>query len=74
MPVTMSALIFPLILLLNFYVAKDLSMLYLALMVAVGFLFLVNIKIKKPSNFLVYTLIGIGAIEFFAMLIILLTH
>ena len=74
LPVTMSALIFPLILLLNFCVAKDLSMLYSALMVGVGFLFLVNIKIKKPSNVLVYALIGIGAIEFFAMLIILLAH
>lgn len=72
MPVTMAALIFPLILTMNYFIPRDFSVLYTLMMVIVGILFLVNVRIKKPSNKLVYALVCVGAIEFVLMLLILL--
>lgn len=74
MPVTMSALIFPLILLLNFYMPEDFSVLYSVMMLVVAALFLTPIKIRKPGPKLTYALIGIGFVEFVLMITVLGLH
>lgn len=64
LPVTSAALVFPLIMLLQFLTPKDLTALYLAGLVVVGILFISKIQVKKPDSKGLIKLIVIGAIEF----------
>lgn len=68
LPVTSAALIFPLIMLLQFLTPKDLTALYFAGLVVVGFLFISKITVKKPDNKGLRRLIIIGAIEFLLLI------
>lgn len=68
LPVTSAALIFPLIMLLQFLTPKDLTALYFAGLVVVGALFVSKISVKKPDSKGLCRLIMIGAIEFLLML------
>lgn len=67
LPVTSAALIFPLIMLLQFLTPKDLTALYFAGLVVVGGLFISRISVKKPDNRGLCRLIAIGAVEFLLM-------
>ena len=64
LPVTSAALVFPLIMLLQFLTPKDLTALYLAGLVVVCILFISKIQVKKPDSKGLIKLIVIGAIEF----------
>lgn len=68
LPVTSAALIFPLIMLLQFLTPKDLTALYFAGLVIVGGLFVSKISVKKPDSKGLCRLIAIGAVEFLLML------
>lgn len=68
LPVTSAALIFPLIMLLQFLTLKDLTALYFAGLVVVGFLFITKITVKKPDNKGLMKLIIIGAVEFLLLI------
>lgn len=68
LPVTSAALIFPLIMLLQFLTPKDLTALYFAGLVVVGGLFVSKISVKKPDSKGLCRLIAIGAVEFLLML------
>jgi len=68
LPVTSAALIFPLIMLLQFLTPKDLTALYFAGLVVVGALFVSKISVKKPDNKGLCRLIIIGAIEFLLLI------
>ena len=68
MPVTSAALIFPVIMLLQFLTLKDLTALYFAGLVVVGLLFISKITVKKPDNKGLMKLIIIGAVEFLLLI------
>ena len=50
MPVTTAALIFPLILMIHRFTRFDLTVLYFIVMLIVAFLFLANVKVRKPGK------------------------
>lgn len=72
LPVTMSALIFPFILMLNYLLPMYLGYVYLLAMALTGILFICRFKIKKPGRRGRNILLAIGAVEFFLLLISLL--
>ena len=63
-PVTSAALVFPTILLMQYILPLDITMVYFAFMMLLGFLFLSNIQIKKPGFKGIMVMILIGAVEF----------
>ena len=63
LPVTSSALVFPTILLIHIFCNADLTLLYFIFLFIVGFLFVADIKIKKPTTKGVLVMIGIGLVE-----------
>lgn len=71
LPVTSSALIFPTVLLLQFITAADITPVYFAVMIATGFMFIVDVKIPKPGLRGILALIGVGVIEFIVFIIAL---
>ncbi len=70
LPVTMAALIFPLLLFLNYYFPQNLSMLYIAALIVTGFLFLGKFRIRKPGWGIILCLLAIGAVEFLLLIIL----
>ena len=72
LPVTMAALIFPFILMLNYLLPLYLGYVYLVVMVITGILFICRFKIKKPGRRGRNILLAIGAVEFLLLLISLL--
>ena len=72
LPVTAAALIFPVTLLMHYFIPKDLSNLYIALLLATGFLFLGKFRVKKPGKRLLTVLLIAGAVEFVLLLLMLL--
>lgn len=72
LPVTTAALIFPTALLMNYFIPKDLSKLYLLFLVITGLLFLGRFRVKKPGKRLLATLLAVGAAIFVLLLLMLL--
>ena len=64
LPVTASALIFPLVMMVHFYSRLDLTVNYFVVMLTVAFLFVFNIRIPKPGKIGLTIIIIIGLIEF----------
>ena len=69
LPVTSSALIFPLILLLQYVIPADVTPIYFATALICAAAFLSPIRIRKPGLRGVLILVGIGAVEFLLILI-----
>ena len=69
LPVTSAALIFPLVLLLQYVIPADLTPVYFAAAVFCTAAFLSPVQIRKPGLRGVLILVGIGAVEFLLMLI-----
>ena len=63
LPVTSAALVFPTILLIHIFCSADLTLLYFIFLAIVGFIFVSNIQIKKPTTKGVLIMIGLGIIE-----------
>ena len=63
LPVTSAALVFPTILLIHIFCSADLTLLYFIFLAIVGFLFVSEIQIKKPTTRGVLIMIAIGLIE-----------
>lgn len=70
LPVTTSALIFPAILLLQYCAPKDFCAVYFAVMLITAFAFLAKFRIAKPGMRGILGLVGIGALEFIAIIIL----
>jgi CDP-diacylglycerol--serine O-phosphatidyltransferase len=68
LPVTSAALIFPFVLLLQYLTKKDITLIYLAVSILTGILFLSPVRIAKPGLRGILIMVGIGAVEFFLML------
>ena len=63
LPVTSSALVFPTILLLHIFFKADLTLLYFLFLAIVGFLFVSDIQVKKPTTKGILAMIAFGIIE-----------
>ena len=63
LPVTSAALVFPTILLIHIFCNADLTLLYFAFLIVIGFLFISKIQVKKPTLKGIIIMIAIGAIE-----------
>lgn len=72
LPVTSAALIFPTVLMLNYITDFDITPVYFAVAMLVGFLFLSKIQIKKPGMRGILMLVGVGAVEFLIMAVLYL--
>lgn len=73
LPVTSSALILPTFIIVNISLRTqgvDISCLYYLLLVIVGVMFISKFKLKKPTTAIIYSFVGIGAIEFFIVVIV----
>lgn len=72
LPVTSAALVFPTVLMLQFITPIDITPVYFAVAVLMGFLFLSKIQIKKPGLRGILMLVGVGALEFLIMALLYL--
>lgn len=63
LPVTSAALIFPLVLLIHYVVPVDLTLLYMAVALITGFLFLSRIKVPKPGLRGIMGMVLVGVVE-----------
>lgn len=70
LPVTSAALIFPSFLLLNHFLDADLTIGYYAIMLLMAFAFVGRFNIRKPGLKGILIMIGIGLIEFIAILLL----
>ena len=70
LPVTSAALIFPMVLLVHYFLPADITPLYFSAMLFVGVLFVSKIKITKPGLRGVLIMVALGALEFVALLLL----
>ena len=63
LPVTSAALIFPTILLFQYFIPKDITIVYFIVMILTGFAFLTRFKITKPGMRGILIMVAIGALE-----------
>jgi CDP-diacylglycerol--serine O-phosphatidyltransferase len=64
LPVTASALIFPTVLMLQYILPDDVTMLYFVMMAITGIAFISPFQVVKPGLRGILIMIGIGAAEF----------
>lgn len=69
LPVTSAALIFPLVLLVNYLVPTDITLVYMLVAVITGFLFLSKLRIPKPGTKGVMLMVAAGAAEGILLLV-----
>ena len=76
MPVTTAALVFPLVLVLHYFLRFDLSIIYFVVMLAMAFLFVGNFKVPKPGKKTLGVLVAVGLVELvmFVVIKILAAH
>ncbi|MCR4923017.1 MAG: CDP-alcohol phosphatidyltransferase family protein [Lachnospiraceae bacterium] len=68
LPVTTAALIFPILLSLQYITPFDITPFYFIAMLIVSLLFIMPIKVKKPSTRGILIMVAIGAIDFITIL------
>ena len=64
LPVTSAALIFPTVLLFQYLIPKDITLVYFGVMILTAFLFVSKMQVKKPGIHGILTMVAIGVIEF----------
>ena len=69
-PVTVSSLVFPTILLIQYILDADLSIIYLVFIVITGFAFITESKVRKPNFKMIMIMVGIGLAELIVMLFV----
>ncbi len=67
-PVTSAALVFPTVLLIQYISPKDVTLVYFVVMFVLGSLFVSKVKIPKPNLKGILIMVGIGLIEFVALI------
>ena len=70
LPVTSAALLFPTVLLIQFLTKVDITISYFATVLITGILFITPFKLKKPGTREILLMVGVGALELFAIIII----
>ena len=63
-PVTASALVFPLVMIIHFFSNWDLTIFYFLMMLIMAMAFVINIKVRKPGKLGLAFIILLGLIEF----------
>ncbi len=74
LPVTTAALVFPLTLVLHWFIKADLTIFYFWLLFIVGLMFVANFKVPKPNKKQFAIILLIGLIELIGVITILLTE
>jgi len=74
LPVTSSSLIFPSIMLIHYVLDRDITPIYLAVMLVTAFAFLAKFRIPKPGLRGILIMIGIGLVECAVLLICFLNR
>lgn len=74
LPVTISALIFPIVLVIQYITGVDLAMVYFAVLFLTGIAFVWRFKVVKPGTKGISGLLVIGVIEFALLLIFLIRN
>ena len=69
LPVTTAALAFPTVLLLQYLIPADLTLLYFAVMLIMTVLFLAKIKVPKPGTRGMMVMVVLGLIEFVFLIV-----
>ena len=69
LPVTSAAVIFPSIMMFQYVLPMDITLIYFPVILATGVLFVSKIKIPKPGLRGILIMVGIGALEFIFMII-----
>lgn len=69
LPVTASALIFPTVLMLQYILPDDVTMLYFVMMAITGIAFISPFEVVKPGLRGILIMVGIGAVEFILLAI-----
>ena len=67
LPVTSAALIFPFVLLLQYILPADVTVLYILVALLTGYLFLSKIQVRKLGTVGILGLVGLGLLEFAVM-------
>jgi CDP-diacylglycerol--serine O-phosphatidyltransferase len=68
LPVTSSALVFPLVMLVHLTCRWDLTMIYFLVMLVLAMAFVINVKVRKPGKVGLFVMIVIGLIELITIL------
>jgi CDP-diacylglycerol--serine O-phosphatidyltransferase len=68
-PVTSASLVFPTVMLFQYIIPVDITMVYFAFMIVLGFLFLSRLQIKKPTFKGLMIMVGIGVVEFILLFV-----
>ncbi len=66
LPVTASALVFPLVMIIHLFSKWNLTIIYFLVMLLMAIAFVMNIKVRKPSKIGLLILVAIGLAEFAA--------
>lgn len=69
LPVTSAALVFPTVLLFQFLLPVDLTILYFVLMFIVGVLFISKLRVPKPGFGGIWFMVAIGLLEFIILVV-----
>ena len=67
LPVTSAALIFPTVLLFQYLIPKDITLVYFGVMIVTAFLFVSKFQVKKPGIRGILIMVGIGFVEFIVL-------
>ncbi|HAG69685.1 MAG TPA: phosphatidylserine synthase [Lachnospiraceae bacterium] len=66
LPVTSSALVFPLVMIIHLFSRWNLTVIYFLVMLLMAIAFVMNVRVKKPGKIGLFILIVIGLVEFAA--------
>lgn len=69
-PVTSASVVFPLVLLINYVIPTDVSLVYFVITLLLGLAFVSRVKVPKPGLRGILIMILIGALEFAALMIV----
>ena len=70
LPVTAASVIFPSIMMFQYVLPMDITLIYFPVILVVGILFIAPFKIPKPGMKGILIMVGIGALEFLFMIIV----
>ncbi|MCR5617597.1 MAG: CDP-alcohol phosphatidyltransferase family protein [Clostridiales bacterium] len=74
LPVTAAALLFPTVLLIQYATEIDITLSYFATVLVTGVLFITPFKLRKPGTREILIMVGIGALELTALIIMRLIY
>lgn len=69
LPVTSAALIYPSVLLFQYILKLDITLVYFAVMIVMGFLFISDVRVTKPGMKGILVMVGIGLAEFILLIL-----